>query len=418
MAERQAFIDRVKGAERESYVVAAAVAYHGPVALAGDAQLSTKTSPRNLVAAADEVESTYLIRMWAEFETALRSYRRHLTGEPDDRISTISLIDRTSGVKKGRAISSDVREDAHEVREYRNFLVHERDDPTPPAAVAIEAARKRLNTLLHCLPIVRGTVWGQRFLAPYPPSWHLILHSENCGRGEKRRNLASTHRPTGAATSGRSQLDEVNIRAGRRRLGDVGTQPIAPVRQPGIPGTVGVIATEVPGPLLRFIRRINREILVFVHVDLALLRPERSVGVPAQVKHALRLVGSERPLEVCTVGQGLDFRRRCSLGCRHGWPFLKLSRLMKIDAAVWRRLDLAVRPSLAPCHGALASTSISRDTPKRFSPAEFFREFLGLTTCTVIGKETWREAMVGTRPRGTGWCTSSWPVAASRSARV
>lgn len=91
--------------------------------------------------------------MWAEFETALRSYRRPITGNPDDRISTINLIDWTVGVKQGRAISSDVRDDVHEVREYRYFLVHERDNQTPPAAVAIEAARKRLNTLLHCLPI-------------------------------------------------------------------------------------------------------------------------------------------------------------------------------------------------------------------------------------------------------------------------
>jgi hypothetical protein len=153
MAERQAFIDRVKGAERESYVVAAAVAYYRPVALAGDSQLPSKTSPRDIVAAAEQVESTYLIRMWAEFETALRSYRRYITGDTDDRISTMNLIDWTAGVKQGRAISADVRDDVHETREYRNFLVHERDDEAPPATVAIEAARKRLNTLLHCLPI-------------------------------------------------------------------------------------------------------------------------------------------------------------------------------------------------------------------------------------------------------------------------
>jgi hypothetical protein len=70
-----------------------------------------------------------------------------------DRIGKINLIDWTSGVKQGRAISADVRDDVHDVREYRNFPVHERDDQSPPAAVAIEAARKRLNTLLHCLPI-------------------------------------------------------------------------------------------------------------------------------------------------------------------------------------------------------------------------------------------------------------------------
>jgi hypothetical protein len=155
MAERQVFIDRVKGAERECYVVAAAVTYYGKAVQAGDAKLPsmpTKTSPRDLVMAAEMVESTYMIRMWAEFETALRSYRRHLTRNPDDRMSTSSLIDWTSGVRQGRAISEDVRDDIHEVREYRNYLVHERDDLDPLDRVEIDVARKRLNTLLGCLP--------------------------------------------------------------------------------------------------------------------------------------------------------------------------------------------------------------------------------------------------------------------------
>ena len=93
-----------------------------------------------------------MIRMWAEFETALRSYRRHITGDPHDRISTINLIDWTAGVRQGRAISVDDRDDVHEVRVYRNYLVHERDDQDPPDEVAIDVARTCLNTLLHCLP--------------------------------------------------------------------------------------------------------------------------------------------------------------------------------------------------------------------------------------------------------------------------
>jgi len=156
MAERQVFIDRVKGAERECYVVAAAVKYYGNAVQAGTARLPsmpTKTSPRDLVMAADKVESTYMIRMWAEFEAAIRSYRRYITGDTDDRITTSNLIIWTAGVKQGRAISEDVRDNVHEVREYRNYLVHERDDLDPPAEVAIDVARTQLNTLLHCLPI-------------------------------------------------------------------------------------------------------------------------------------------------------------------------------------------------------------------------------------------------------------------------
>lgn len=47
-------------------------------------------------------------------------------------------------------ISEDVRDEVHEVRAYRNALVHERDDPAP--AVSIQEARRRLNTFLHRLP--------------------------------------------------------------------------------------------------------------------------------------------------------------------------------------------------------------------------------------------------------------------------
>jgi hypothetical protein len=146
MAERQVFIDRVKGAEWECYVVAAAVNHYGKAVQASNAKLPsmpTKTSPRDLVAAADIVESTCMVRMWAEFETAIGSYRRHITGNADDRISTSNLIDWTAGVRQGRAISEDVRDDVHEVREYRNYLVHERDDLDPPDEVAINEPETR-----------------------------------------------------------------------------------------------------------------------------------------------------------------------------------------------------------------------------------------------------------------------------------
>jgi hypothetical protein len=145
-------MDRIKGAEREYYAVAHAVAHHRPGVQSGAIVLPPATSLRDLVAAADQLEPTYLIRVWAEFETALRSYRRQLTGDLDDRIGTENLINWTAGVRQGRAISEDIRDDVHEVREYRNFLVHERDDQDPPAAVAIDVARRRLNTYLQKLP--------------------------------------------------------------------------------------------------------------------------------------------------------------------------------------------------------------------------------------------------------------------------
>jgi len=147
MPERQAFIDQVKGTERESYVIAAAVSHYGAVVQTGNVELPAKTSPRDLVAALDQVEATYLIRMWAAFEMALRSYHEEKTGH--DEIKAVNLVGWTAGIKQGRAISEDVRDRVHEVRNYRNYLVH----GNPAHAVTIEDARKRLNTLLHCLPI-------------------------------------------------------------------------------------------------------------------------------------------------------------------------------------------------------------------------------------------------------------------------
>ena len=152
MPELRELMDRVQGAEREYYAVAHAVDHHRSAVRAGHIALPRATSPRDLDAAADQLESTYMIRIWAEFETALRSFRRHMTGDPDDRIRTENLIDWTAGLGQGRAISADVRDDVHEVREYRNFLVHERDDQGPPAAVAIDVARRRLNIYLQKLP--------------------------------------------------------------------------------------------------------------------------------------------------------------------------------------------------------------------------------------------------------------------------
>ena len=86
--------------------------------------------------------------MWTAFEMALRSYHETKTGH--DNIKASQMVDWTTGVKQGRAISEDVRDGVHEVRAYRNFLVH--GNPAPP--VSIEEARKRLNTLPHCLPII------------------------------------------------------------------------------------------------------------------------------------------------------------------------------------------------------------------------------------------------------------------------
>jgi hypothetical protein len=144
------WIDRLKLVEREHRVVATAIGRLRRAILDGEVRTPTGTSPRDLVAAGESLETTYLVRLWAEFETALLSYFRYLRGDPEARIRAVDLVDTLAGVRRGRAIADDVRVAVHEVREYRNSLVHERNDLAPP--VNLVEARSRLNTFLGKLP--------------------------------------------------------------------------------------------------------------------------------------------------------------------------------------------------------------------------------------------------------------------------
>jgi hypothetical protein len=144
------WIDRLKFVEREHRVVARAIERLRRAILDGQDRAPEGTSPHDLEAADENLETTYLVRLWAEFETALLSYYRFLEGDPQARIGALDLVNTLAAIRRGRAIADAVRLEVHEVREYRNSLVHERTDPTPP--VGLVEARSRLNTFLGKLP--------------------------------------------------------------------------------------------------------------------------------------------------------------------------------------------------------------------------------------------------------------------------
>ena len=146
-------LGRVKAVELEFYAVRSSVEQMRVLITRGDAVL-TDAGVRDLDSAAENLESTYMIRLWAEFETAIRSYYGWRRNEPVSRIKTRDLIDAVAGVRLGRAISNDVREKVHVVREYRNSLIHARDDSS--LAVALSDARRVLNLYLCRLP----ETWG------------------------------------------------------------------------------------------------------------------------------------------------------------------------------------------------------------------------------------------------------------------
>jgi len=95
------------------------------------------------------LEGTYLVRLFAAFEAALRSYDRARHNDPAREVTASVLIDSTGG-RRGQGISAAVRAGAHAVRHVRNYWAHENDEAPEP--MTITTARARLEKFLSWLP--------------------------------------------------------------------------------------------------------------------------------------------------------------------------------------------------------------------------------------------------------------------------
>ena len=85
---------------------------------------------RHIVEASVRLEGTYVIRLFAEFETGLRLFWATIR---DTEPPTQHLLD---GIAARRAITPERLANAHAVRVYRNSLVHERDEEVAPISMA------------------------------------------------------------------------------------------------------------------------------------------------------------------------------------------------------------------------------------------------------------------------------------------
>ena len=99
------------------------------------------------------LEGTYLVRLFAAFEAALRSYTRARHGDPT-RDEVAAVLINSIGGRRGQGISAAVRQGAHAVRVVRNYWAHESDAIPDPMTMA--QARARLQTYLSWLPDERG----------------------------------------------------------------------------------------------------------------------------------------------------------------------------------------------------------------------------------------------------------------------
>ena len=121
----------------------------GAVAATPDVLKNDLTARKYLRSADEHLEGTYIVRLFASFEAALRSYDRAKHADPDRKTDAAVMIDQIAG-KRGRGIQTGIRQKAQEVRLVRNFWAHESDvDPGP---MTVDEARARLQAYLHELP--------------------------------------------------------------------------------------------------------------------------------------------------------------------------------------------------------------------------------------------------------------------------
>jgi len=135
---------RIKAVAREYEAMRQAADRFRQASLADPTILEGNLRQGEIVVASKNLEGTYIIRLFAEFETGARQY---WSANWDTDPKTVDLL---NGLAARREIPDTQRDNAHLVREYRNALVHEREEK--PEVVPIAVARSYLCHFFSFLP--------------------------------------------------------------------------------------------------------------------------------------------------------------------------------------------------------------------------------------------------------------------------
>lgn len=140
------WIRRVKAVDREYKAVHFSM-NHLQIALKQDpGSLSGDLEMRDLSVAEEHLEGTYIIRLFAEFETCLRKFWENAL----QRSTRPRMRDLIDGISSSCRIPFDQVGVVHSLREFRNSLVHENEEAFDP--LTIGEARSRLCRYLSFLP--------------------------------------------------------------------------------------------------------------------------------------------------------------------------------------------------------------------------------------------------------------------------
>ena len=139
------WIRRIKAVEREYLATRFSVDQALQQVRQDPTLLTRDLRVREIEHASELLEGTYIIRLFAEFETALRIFLQKSRGRPPAR--TRDLLET---VAARRRIPHEHLRNAHAVRDYRNVLVHEREADIDP--MSIREARSHLCVYFSFLP--------------------------------------------------------------------------------------------------------------------------------------------------------------------------------------------------------------------------------------------------------------------------
>ena len=148
------YINRIRRIKDEFVAAQGALAYVArnwqKQAIFNDDELEA-VGPQDIKNAADNMEATFIIRVFAAFEGMLKEHlAQHHSGiaMPDD-VSVAWLIDRVATLQTPH-IGTPLRNNIHHVRRYRNSLVHA--DAAIVSPLQLIEVCSRLNTYLDKLP--------------------------------------------------------------------------------------------------------------------------------------------------------------------------------------------------------------------------------------------------------------------------
>jgi hypothetical protein len=145
-AEQYRWQLRIKSVEREHRAMRLAIDRLWAAARADPSESMGDVTLADIRKASGSLDGTYLIRLFAEFETGLRLYwAAKRKSAPPSR--TRDLLDSVAAI---REIRLEVLAKAQGVRESRNALVHEREEAREPVSIA--EARRHLCRYFSFLP--------------------------------------------------------------------------------------------------------------------------------------------------------------------------------------------------------------------------------------------------------------------------